>query len=61
MKKRKLKVGFIEETGSPISRYISLFGGKYQGTFTIPDECVAFCKGVEAVLSHVVSIQETNG
>jgi hypothetical protein len=34
---------------------ISLFDGKYEGVFERHDECVAFAKGVEAVLNHMVS------
>jgi hypothetical protein len=48
------EVGFVEATRSPITRHISLFGGKYQGDFKTPEECAAFAKGVEAVLNHMV-------
>jgi hypothetical protein len=34
---------------------ISLFDGKYNGAFESHNECVAFAKGVEAVLNHMVS------
>jgi hypothetical protein len=40
------------------TRHISLFGGKYAGSFDRHDECVAFAKGVEAVLNHLVSTGE---
>jgi hypothetical protein len=36
-------------------RRIYLFGDKYQGRFQSHAECVAFAKGVEAVLSHMIS------
>ena len=36
-------------------RRIYLFGDKYKGVLRTHDECVAFAKGVEAVLSHMVS------
>lgn len=39
----------------PTTRLISLFGGKYTGEFDTHEECVAFAKGVEAVLNHMVS------
>jgi hypothetical protein len=48
------QIGFVEETRSPPRRHISLFGGKYHGDFTKPEECAAFAKGVEAVLNHMV-------
>ncbi len=39
------------------SRYrtISLFDGKYVESFATHEECVAFAKGVDAVLKHMVS------
>jgi hypothetical protein len=37
------------------SWHISLFDGKYAASFQRHDECRAFAKGVEAVLSHMVS------
>jgi hypothetical protein len=37
------------------SRHISLFSGKYTGTFETHEECLAFAKGVEAVVNHMVS------
>ncbi len=43
---------------SPAKRHISLFGGKYQGDFVKPEECDAFAKGVEAVLSHMTAVNE---
>jgi hypothetical protein len=39
----------------PTARFISLFGGKYTGEFDSHEECVAFAKGVESVLNHIVS------
>jgi hypothetical protein len=47
----------LSETRHP-NRNISLFGGKYEGSFETHDECVAFAKGVEAVLNHMVSLPE---
>lgn len=52
------EVGFIEASRSPIVRHVSLFGGKYQGDFTTPEECSAFVKGVEAVLNHMIELPE---
>jgi hypothetical protein len=58
------KVGFVDaerygvHSGSPAKRHISLFGGKYQGDFERREECDAFAKGVEAVLSHMVAGDE---
>jgi hypothetical protein len=37
---------------------LSLFDGKYHGTFDTHEQCWAFAKGVEAVLNHMVSIKE---
>jgi hypothetical protein len=37
---------------------ISLFDGKYSGGFSRREECIAFAKGVEAVLNHMTSIGE---
>lgn len=54
-------VGFVDAERSPAKRHISLFGGKYQGHFSSnnsKDECVAFAKGVEAVLNHMVAVDE---
>lgn len=50
------QVGFVEATRSPITRHVSLFGGKYQGDFEKPEECAAFVKGVEAVLNHMIEL-----
>ena len=50
-------VGFVRSERSPASRYISLFGGKYDGIFQTPEQCSAFAKGVEAVLNHMASEQ----
>jgi hypothetical protein len=52
------QVGFVEETRSPPRRHISLFGGKYHGVFTKPEECAAFAKGVEAVMNHLVELPD---
>jgi hypothetical protein len=52
-------VGYVHEQRSPAERYISLFGGKYQGgAFTRPEECAAFAEGVEAVLNHMTDLTE---
>ena len=42
-------------SGCEPTRHISLFNGKYQGRFDKHEECVAFAKGVEAVLNHLHS------
>jgi hypothetical protein len=55
------QVGFVDAERSPATRHISLFGGKYQATFTSSvsrDECDAFAKGVEAVLNHIIEADE---
>ena len=58
------KVGFVDaeraaiHSESPAKRHVSLFGGKYQGDFVKREECDAFVKGVEAVLSHMVAGDE---
>lgn len=52
------EVGFVEARRTPATRHISLFGGKYQGDFTTPDECDAFARGVQAVLTHMISAGE---
>ena len=36
------------------SRYVNLFDGKYCGEFESHEECAAFVKGVEVVLTHMV-------
>jgi hypothetical protein len=36
------------------SRTVSLFDNKYQGSFETHAECVAFAKGVEAVINQTV-------
>jgi hypothetical protein len=51
-------VGFVHCERSPAERHISLFGGKYQGQFRSHEGCVAFAKGVEAVLNHIVAADE---
>src|SRR5207253_11381059 len=55
------RVGFIDcKNGDWVggertpTRYISLFSGKYTGSFETHDECVAFAEGVQAVLHHMV-------
>jgi hypothetical protein len=48
-------VGSISHSHHPKGRLISLFDGKYVGSFERYDECVAFAKGVEAVLNHMIS------
>ena len=52
------QIGVVEETRSPPRRRISLFGGKYHGDFTKPEECAAFAKGVEAVLNHMAELPD---
>jgi hypothetical protein len=52
------KVGFVHQVNKPAERYISLFGGKYVGHFDDVGRCVAFAKGVEAVLNHALSTGE---
>jgi hypothetical protein len=57
-------VGFVDAERSPATRHISLFGGKYQATFSSNAsiaECNAFAKGVEAVLNHMVAADEKQG
>jgi hypothetical protein len=44
--------------GHQQGRTVSLFDGKYRGTFKDHDQCWAFAKGVEAVLNHMVLIKE---
>ena len=51
-------VGFVRQENKPAERYVSLFGGKYTGKFTTPDECFAFVRGVQAVLNHVTELPE---
>ena len=36
-----------------VGRHITLYG-RYRGTVQTHDECVAFVKGVEAVLEHMI-------
>jgi hypothetical protein len=43
------------------SREISLFGGKYMGSFATNKECEAFAKGVEEVLNHMISLENPIG
>ena len=38
---------------------ISLYG-KYRGGFESNEECVAFAKGVEAVLNHMVAVDSSH-
>jgi hypothetical protein len=52
------KVGYVHQENKPANRYISLFGGKYVGHFADVGRCVAFAKGVEAVLNHAISVDE---
>jgi hypothetical protein len=49
--------GWIGDTRLP-TRRISLFDGKYRGSFDNHEECAAFAEGVEAVLNHMVSLGE---
>jgi hypothetical protein len=53
-------VGYVRTSGGATvgargepCRHISLFDGKFTGNFGRHHECVAFAKGVEAVLSHL--------
>jgi hypothetical protein len=48
----------ILDYGHQSGRAVSLFDGKYRGTFEDHAQCWAFAKGVEAVLNHMVSIKE---
>ena len=50
-------IGFVEQSRSPAARRISLFDGKYCGDFKSHDECAAFAKGVEAVLTHLTAME----
>ena len=52
------KVGFLHASRSPRARYLSLFGGKYCADFDGHPECVAFAKGVELVLNHLIDATE---
>ena len=52
------QVGYVHSQRSPAERHISLFGGKYEGDFESQKECVAFAKGVEAVLNHLTDATE---
>jgi hypothetical protein len=40
--------------GTNSGRTVELFGKKYRGSFKSHEECVAFVKGVEAVLNHMI-------
>lgn len=51
-------VGSIRNETHPRSRHVSLFDDKYRGDFASPQECDAFIKGVEGVLSHATSFSE---
>ena len=59
------KVGYIQCNGSGVSGggiYVSLFGNKYHGGgcfLANYRECVAFVKGVEAVLNRMISTGNT--
>ena len=53
-----------EDTGKTVGQFayghqggrtVSLFDGKYTGSFERHEECVAFAMGVEAVLNHMIS------
>lgn len=48
--------GFEAGTMRQPSRSICLFG-KYYGSFESHNECVAFAKGVQAVLKHMVAME----
>jgi hypothetical protein len=43
--------------GHQQERTVSLFDGKYQGTFDTHEQCWAFAKGVESVLNHMCGSQ----
>ncbi len=38
-----------------VGRHVTLFG-RYKGTFQKHEECVAFVKGVETVLEHMIDL-----
>ena len=40
------------------TRTIQLFDSKYAGNFNTHSECVAFVKGVEAVLNHMLKAKD---
>jgi hypothetical protein len=41
-----------------VSRTVQLFDNKYKGSFDAHAECVAFVKGVEAVLNHILKAKD---
>ena len=41
-----------------VARTVSLFDKKYSGSFDTHAECVAFVKGVEAVLNHILKVKD---
>jgi hypothetical protein len=50
-------VGVIMYWGDQ-QRLISLFDDKYTGLFLTNEECIAFAKGVEEVINHLISTGE---
>ena len=47
---KKRDVGFVRFQISPPIRKVSLFDGRYKGSFESDRECAAFVKGVQVVL-----------
>lgn len=45
----------IGSVSPDLCRSINLFDNKYRGEFESHEECMAFAKGVEAVLNHMVA------
>jgi hypothetical protein len=39
--------------GGDQRRHVTIFD-RYRGSFATPEECVAFAKGVESVLNHIL-------
>lgn len=37
-----------------VGRHVSMYGGKYKATFQTHAECVAFVRGIQAVLQHLI-------
>jgi hypothetical protein len=52
------KVGVLSHERSPAARHISLFGGKYQGSFKTFEGAEGFARGVEAVFNHMVEVPD---
>jgi len=41
-----------------VTRTVQLFDRKYSGSFDTHSECVAFLKGVEVVLNHILKVKD---